>query len=133
MRNVVGGSRVRAPRLSLGVGFADLDLSSTHKERCPRIGGDMAYYLLFYEIVDNFVELRAPFRESHLRLAQQAHERGELVMAGAFGEPVDGAVLLFRSDEGSTAEDFAKNDPYVREGLVPAWRVRQWHEVLTGE
>jgi uncharacterized protein YciI len=93
----------------------------------------MAYYLLFYEVVDNFVERRAPFRESHLRLAQQAHERGELVMAGAFGEPVDGAVLLFRSDAGSTAEDFAKNDPYVREGLVPAWRVRQWHEVLTGE
>lgn len=92
----------------------------------------MAYYLLFYDVVDNFVERRAPFRQAHLTLAQQAHERGELVMAGAFGEPVDGAVLLFNSEDASTAEDFAKSDPYVGEGLVPAWRVRKWHEVLTG-
>jgi len=92
----------------------------------------MAYYLLFYDVVDNFVERRAPFRQTHLMLAQRAHERGELVMAGAFGEPVAGAVLLFRSDDGSTAEDFAKSDPYVGAGLVPAWRVGKWHEVLTG-
>jgi hypothetical protein len=29
-----------------------------------------------------------------------------------------------------TAEDFARNDPYVKAGLVTAWRVRQWNVVV---
>jgi uncharacterized protein YciI len=93
----------------------------------------MGYYLLLYEVVDNFLERRAPFRPAHLKLVQQAHERGELVMAGSFRDPVDGALLLFRAEDPSTAERFANTDPYVSEGLVAAWRVRRWHEVLTGD
>jgi uncharacterized protein YciI len=91
----------------------------------------MAYYLLFYDVIENFVERRAPFRQAHLTLAQEAHDRGELVMAGAFGDPVEGATLLFRTDDPSIAEQFATDDPYVNEGLVPSWRVHKWHEVLT--
>jgi uncharacterized protein len=93
----------------------------------------MGYYLLLYDVVDNFLERRAPFRQAHLELVQQAHERGELVMAGSFRDPVDGALLLFRTEDASTAERFANTDPYVSEGLVAAWRVRKWHEVLTGD
>jgi uncharacterized protein YciI len=93
----------------------------------------MGYYLLLYEVVDNFLERRAPFRPAHLKLVQQARERGELVMAGSFRDPVEGALLLFRAEDPSTAERFANTDPYVSEGLVAAWRVRRWHEVLTGD
>jgi len=28
------------------------------------------------------------------------------------------------------AEDFAQNDPYVQNGLVKNWRVRQWSTVV---
>jgi uncharacterized protein YciI len=29
-----------------------------------------------------------------------------------------------------TVENFAKDDPYVRNGLIPEWRVRPWTVVI---
>jgi len=89
-------------------------------------------YLLLYDVVDGFVERRTPFRALHLELARHAHERGELLLAGAFAEPADGAALLFSGDDDSAAVAFAEHDPYVREGLVAAWRVRRWNVVVGG-
>jgi uncharacterized protein YciI len=85
------------------------------------------HYLLFYDVVDGYAEKRAPFRQQHLEKIRQAHERGELVMAGALADPVDGAVLVFR--EPGKAEEFAESDPYVLHRLVRAWRVRLWTTV----
>jgi uncharacterized protein YciI len=92
----------------------------------------MAYWLLEYELVDDYLERRAEFRPEHLGLATDALGRGELVLAGAAGEPIDGAVLVFRGDDPSAAEAFAGADPYVRTGLVTGWRVRPWHVVVGG-
>lgn len=88
------------------------------------------HYVLFYDVVDDFVTKRAPFRAEHLALARQAYERGELVLAGALTEPVDGALLIFRGPSPQSAEAFAKTDPYVANGLVARWRVRQWVAVV---
>ena len=90
----------------------------------------MAYFLLFYDVVDDYLERRGEFREEHLALANAARERGELIMAGALAEPADGAVLVFRCGEASVAERFAEADPYVRNGLVTRWRVRPWTVVI---
>ena len=90
------------------------------------------YYLLLYDVVDDYIDRRAPFRDAHLGLAQEAHERGDLLLAGAFADPVDGAALVFAGSDRSVAERFAENDPYVREGLVKAWRVRKWNVVIGG-
>jgi uncharacterized protein YciI len=89
--------------------------------------------ILFYDVVDDYVERRAQFRQIHLELARQSHQRGELVMAGALAEPADGAVLIFRGDSTDIAEAFAKSDPYVTNGLVKTWRVRKWTTVVGGE
>ncbi len=91
------------------------------------------YYILFYEVVDDYVNRRAPFRDAHLAHANQAHARGDLVMAGAYANPADGAALVFKGNNPSVAEDFAKNDPYVNNGLITNWRVREWTVVLGGE
>lgn len=64
----------------------------------------------------------------HLQLAWDATERGELVLAGPLADPADQAVLLF--SDAAAAERFADSDPYVREGLVTAWRVRSWITVI---
>jgi len=93
----------------------------------------MAYYALFYEVVENFVERRASFREEHLQLADAANRRGELVLAGALAEPADGALIIFRGDTPEAASSFAENDPYVRNGLVKHWEVRPWTVVIGGE
>jgi len=90
------------------------------------------YYLLFYKTVESYVERRAPFREDHLGLVHQAHARGELVMAGALADPADAAVLIFKGDSPAAAEAFARNDVYVRNGLVAEWRVRPWTVVIGG-
>jgi len=93
----------------------------------------MAYYALFYEVVDDFVDRRAPFREEHLRLADAAYGRGELVLAGALAEPADGALLIFRGETSAAAASFAQQDPYVSNGLVKHWEVRPWTVVVGGE
>jgi len=84
------------------------------------------HYLLMYEVAPDYLERRAAFRDEHLALAWQAHERGELLLGGALTDPVDAAVLLFTGDSPAAAERFAASDPYVRHGLVARWRVRPW-------
>jgi hypothetical protein len=87
------------------------------------------HYLLFYEVGDDYVARRAAHRNAHLEKAWAANERGELILGGALVDPVDGAVLLFAGDSPRVAEDFARADPYVTEGLVRRWHVRRWHTV----
>ncbi len=91
------------------------------------------HYILFYTTGEHYVERRAPHREAHLAYARSAHERGELVMGGALGEPVNGALLIFRGENPAIAESFAKSDPYVKAGLITEWRVRPWSVVIGGE
>lgn len=88
------------------------------------------YYILFYKTVDNYVERRNPFRDEHLALAQQAHERGELVLGGALDEPADTVVLVFKGESPEVAEAFVKNDPYVKNGLIAEWSIRPWNVVI---
>lgn len=88
------------------------------------------HFLLFYEVVEDYAEKRVPFRAEHLELAREANQRGELVLGGAFANPVDGAVLLFEGGSSEPAERFANADPYVRNGLVTRWYVREWTTVV---
>jgi len=88
------------------------------------------HYLLFYDVVDDYVARRAQFRDAHLKLAREAFQRRELVLAGALADPVDGAVLIFRGPSEQAAEAFARADPYVISGLVTRWRVRKWTTVV---
>jgi len=88
------------------------------------------HYLLFYEVSADYLARRGEFREAHLEKAWQSHERGELVLGGALANPVDGAVLLFKGDSPRAAEAFAESDPYVNNGLVKRWHVRQWSTVV---
>ena len=88
------------------------------------------HYLLYYDVVPDYLERRPAHREEHLALARAAHARGELVLAGALASPADGAVLVFRGDSAELVERFARADPYVRHGLVSSWRVREWSVVI---
>jgi uncharacterized protein YciI len=89
----------------------------------------MPYFALTYDVVPDFIDRRTPFRPEHLRLARDAQARGELILAGALGEP-PGALLVFKSADRSAVEAFANADPYVRAGLVTRWQVRPWTVVI---
>lgn len=88
------------------------------------------HYLMFYEYSADYLERRGEFREEHLTLAWESQARGELVLGGAFAEPADGAVLLFKCPSSEVAEQFAAADPYVKNGLVTSYRVRLWTTVV---
>ena len=93
----------------------------------------MQYFALFYHVVDDFISRRSPYRDDHLRLARQANSRGELVLGGAFIEPTDRVLCVFRAPEKSVVEDFVKSDPYVINGLVIRWEIRLWTVAIGGE
>jgi uncharacterized protein len=88
------------------------------------------HYLLFYEFVSDYVDRRAEFRARHLKLAWEAQARGELILAGAYAKPVDGAALLFQCESREIPERFVAADPYVQSGLVTSWRIREWTTVV---
>ena len=88
------------------------------------------HYLLLYELADDYLERRGEFRNVHLKLGWEAADRGELILGGALANPVDGAILLFKGESPEVAENFAKADPYVANGIVKSWRVREWTTVV---
>jgi uncharacterized protein YciI len=88
------------------------------------------HFLLIYDLAPDYLERRGEFRNEHLKLAWEAQERGEIVIAGALADPADQAVLLFTGDSPEAAERFARADPYVVHGLVRQWRVRPWTTVI---
>lgn len=90
------------------------------------------YYLLIYRTVENYVEKRAPYRAEHLGYSEAAHARGELFMGGALAEPADSAILIFKAESPAVAETFARNDPYVKAGLIKEWSVRPWIVAIGG-
>lgn len=90
----------------------------------------MGYFALEYDTVDDFLERRLPFRQAHLAQIDRAYADSRIVLAGAL-KP-SGALLIFRADAASEVEDFVNNDPYVINGLVKTWRIREW-AVVVGE
>ncbi len=92
------------------------------------------HYLLFYEKVPGFEKLQKPFLHAHRDHVLAAAGNGDLVLAGSFGMPNDGAaLLLFEADSLEEVEDFAKRDPYVTGGIVGKWSIRTWDLVVGAE
>ncbi len=70
----------------------------------------------------------------------QAASEGTLVLAGNLkeesanesvnGSAEDSALLLFESNDATRAEEFAKADPYVVNGIITRWYVRAWDAVI---
>jgi uncharacterized protein YciI len=89
------------------------------------------YSVLEYTLADDYLERRGPLREEHLRLLQEAHGRGELLLAGALPDPYDRALLVWTAPR-EVVERFVGQDPYVSQGLVTRWTVRPWTVVVGG-
>lgn len=90
----------------------------------------MKHFLLFYDAGPDYAAKRAPHRALHLAHARAAAARGELLLGGALTDPIDASVLLFQAASADVVRAFAAADPYVTEGVVHGWRVREWTTVV---
>jgi uncharacterized protein YciI len=80
--------------------------------------------LLTYEYVPDVVERRGPHRDGHLAAIARFHAAGDVVIAGAAGDPVHSGLFAFRDE--TAIERFLAEDPYIEAGLVVSHRVDPW-------
>jgi len=68
---------------------------------------------------------------AHLARSNELHKQGTLLMAGAFldnpEEPVSTMGIIPTRE---AAEEYAKADPFVLNGLVTKWHIREWANIL---
>ena len=64
----------------------------------------------------------------HKAFLTQFIDRGELVGVGPFTDPGGGNMALFRSRE--AAEAFAKSDPFLLEGVVSEYQIKEWGDTM---
>jgi uncharacterized protein len=86
-------------------------------------------YVLLYESADD-VLAKAPLHvEAHSARGKEFYERGSLVAYGPFGDPQEqGSMAVFTTRE--AAEEFARDDPFVVNGVVRDWQIREWEEAF---
>jgi uncharacterized protein YciI len=86
--------------------------------------------LLFYETAEDGLAQAAALYPAHKVRLDEFHGRGALLMVGTFADPQhDGSMAIFTTRD--AAEEFARGDPFVVNGVVARWRVLEWNEVLT--
>ena len=93
----------------------------------------MKHYIVFLEFSETFEARRPQFRNEHLTKAWAAVDRGELILAGALANPADEGIFLFESEGPGPAQKFVDEDPYVNNGLVRSWRIREWATTVGNE
>jgi uncharacterized protein YciI len=85
-------------------------------------------YALFYESSPD-VLTKAPLHlAAHRARWSEFTADGSLLMIGPFSDPSQGALAIFTTRE--AAESFAAGDPFVLNGAVSRWYVREWLEAL---
>jgi uncharacterized protein len=86
-------------------------------------------YVLLYESADDVVSKVPLHFAAHEARGREFHDRGLLLMYGPFGDPQEqGSMSIFTSRE--AAEEFANGDPFVVNGLIRSWEIREWSEGL---
>lgn len=86
-------------------------------------------FVLLYESAEEVAEKAPSHAAAHARHWQPFRERGELLMIGPFGDPQSqGAMAIFSTRE--SAQEFARSDPFVVNGVVRSWEVREWDESI---
>ncbi|GMH43388.1 hypothetical protein BSKO_11310 [Bryopsis sp. KO-2023] len=94
--------------------------------RCMASAQEPQHHVLHYEYVPDILEKRGPYRAGHLGAAKEKLENGKLVMGGACGDPVDGALFIFKASTKQEIEEYVAADPYVQNGLVTKWSIKPY-------
>jgi uncharacterized protein len=87
-------------------------------------------YLMFYQTAEGFQAGAREHFPAHQARYQEFMRRGVLLAVGPFtdGDGDGGAMGIFTSRE--AAEEFARDDPFVVNGVVSSYEVREWNEAF---
>jgi uncharacterized protein YciI len=64
----------------------------------------------------------------HKAVADKFIERGDVIGIGPFTDAIRGNMAIFKTRE--AAEQFAKEDPFILEGLIKSFVIRDWNDSL---
>jgi uncharacterized protein len=85
-------------------------------------------YVMLYTSAPDVASGAPAHFPAHLERLNAFRERGDLLLVGTFDDPqTEGSMAIFSSRE--AAEEFASGDPFVLNGVVASWEVRQWNEL----
>jgi uncharacterized protein len=84
--------------------------------------------VMFYELAPDGLSKAMENIAGHRARLEEFHKKGSLLMAGPFANPMEGALGIFTDKK--SAEEFIKDDPFVKNGVVGKWRLIEWNEVL---
>lgn len=87
----------------------------------------MKYVVLYTSAADAMTTAPIHFPAHRLRV-EDFHARGDLLMIGTWADPRDGSMAVFRTRE--SAEEFVAADPFVLQGVVAGYEIKDWNEVL---
>ncbi len=91
----------------------------------------MKTYAALIRYVDGILERRAPHRAAHLANLQRLVEEGKVILAGAWTDPLDGALVVYRGSSKEEVEAMMHNDPYYHAGLWTSYEIREWNVVIS--
>jgi uncharacterized protein YciI len=87
-------------------------------------------YVVFYESADDVASKTPRHFPAHKARLDEFHGQGTLLMVGTFGNPQEeGSMAIFTSRD--AAEAFVKDDPFVLNGVVRGWEIREWNEIFS--
>ena len=85
--------------------------------------------VLLYTSAPDVASKAAAHFPAHQERLIAFHERGDLLLVGAFGDPqAQGSMGIFTSRE--AAEEFVAGDPFRLNGVVAGWELREWQQLF---
>ena len=64
----------------------------------------------------------------HKSLVDEFEAAGGIIRIGTYANPMEGSAAVFRDKV--SAEEFVSRDPFVKEGTVASFRIKEWNESL---
>jgi uncharacterized protein len=88
--------------------------------------------VVLYESADNLAAKAPLYIEAHRARWAEFRRRGKLLMIGPFANAQDdGTMAIFTTRQ--AAEEFVRGDPFVLNGVVRKWIIRDWIEAIVPE
>ncbi|MHB1006468.1 MAG: YciI family protein [Chloroflexota bacterium] len=90
----------------------------------------MKTFAAIVRVGPDYVERRQPHREAHLSRLRGLHDEGKVLLGGAWADPADGALIIYRAESRDEARRLIDEDPYFQAGLWPEVILREWNVVV---